>query len=509
MTGNFDPLAKTKPLADPLRTFAWFLVLSGAISALALALVAEHTIGELWPGLQTGLGLAFTLCGGALLIAPGRKPNAIYLRAFRSDRETARLRLKLAAILGPEYRLSGIRPPRKKSSKLARFLFPGFVALRYAGSKYMDLEAGDDWMARLWRTYQQTRVVFIDVRELTPHVHREIRMTLETMGAERCIFVVDAGRSEAEWRTKILEVAAEALDPARLRLLDVSQERVKQGQMAGDLRAILRELPPGVPGTTDRGRAFVLANVSPEELKKSQRIAPGSVGAIIAGLGLAAAAGYVRQKLPEDVSGSILGLAAYVVLFLVLAALCRAVARAFRLGNAGHAGAAGRALLSLAGVLLLFVYGVAWTADGSTEFASDYAEVLNRPTDRQIANEGAAAYALQLIWQAELDYQARYPKLGYACSLAALGGDPSAGRPTPQAAQLLPSDVASGRRQGYVFTFTFCHQVPGEPRGVKVFEVMARPLSKADGRQTYCVDSMDDHLVDPTGGTNCQQDEYP
>lgn len=497
MTDNLDPLAKTRPLADPLRVFAWFLVISGAIIAIALALVAKYMIAETWPGLETGLGLAFTLCGGALLIAPGRKPNAIYLRAFRSDRETARLRLKLAAILGPEYRLSGIRPPQKKSSKLARFLFPGMVALRYAGSKYMDLEAGDDWMARLWRTYQHTRLVFIDVREMTPHVHREIQMTLETMGAERCVFLVGPGRSEAEWRAAIEELAPEETNPAQLRLLDVSPERVKHGQMAADLRAILRELPAGVPGETERGRAFVLANVSPLDLKKSRRIAPGSVGAVIAGLVVAAAAGYAWQRLPKDVGQVIFGLLAYVVLFLVIAAVCRAVARAFRLGNAGHPRAAGKAFLALAAVLLLFVYGVGWTYSGDRDFAAEYAEVLSQPTPRQAANEGAARDALLQIWQAELDYQAKYPKVGYACSLAALAGDPAAGHPTPQAAQFLAGDVASGRKSGYVFTYVFCDHRNG-------YEVMAHPATSADGQETYCIDSMYERLKDPTGGANCQ-----
>jgi len=60
--------------------------------------------------------------------------------------------------------LSGIR--RRRRRRRCSFVSrPGLVALRYAGSKFMELEAGDDWMARLWKTYQQTRIVFIDCRD--------------------------------------------------------------------------------------------------------------------------------------------------------------------------------------------------------------------------------------------------------------------------------------------------------------------------------------------------------
>src|SRR5579885_85616 len=53
------------------------------------------------------------------------------------------------------------------------------------------------------------------------------------------------------------------------------------------------------------------------------------------------------------------------------------------------------------------------------------------------ANETSAIQSLRTIHEAEIQYNTTYPQNGYACSLAALGGNASSGPPTPQAAQLL------------------------------------------------------------------------
>src|ERR1017187_6044913 len=165
--------------------------------------------------------------------------NAIYLRAFRTDKSTAALRTRLAAVLGTDFRLSGIRPPKEKSSAFLRFLLPGIVAMRYAGSKFMELEAGDDWMARLWRTYQKTRLVFIDVREVTPHVHEEIEMTLQTVGPERCVFLISRDKPDAEWRLLLAEIIGPENDPTKLQLLDVSPDRLSSRQIKATLQDIV------------------------------------------------------------------------------------------------------------------------------------------------------------------------------------------------------------------------------------------------------------------------------
>ena len=104
MLDDGDLLSRVKPLADPLRIIA--LV---AVANAAFIVVIYLAIGHLW----NGLAMACALLLLALLAAPSGRTNAIYLRAFRSDKSTAKLRGEIAAILGPEFRLSGIRPPRE------------------------------------------------------------------------------------------------------------------------------------------------------------------------------------------------------------------------------------------------------------------------------------------------------------------------------------------------------------------------------------------------------------
>ncbi len=117
-----DRLGNTKPLTDPLRIFA----VPGAVSSAVIGL-AHIVIGD-------SLGLLVGPCavaGLTLLVAPGGEPNAFYLRSFRADKATVRLRLQLAAILGSDFRACGIRPPRERTSVFVRFLIPGLVALKY------------------------------------------------------------------------------------------------------------------------------------------------------------------------------------------------------------------------------------------------------------------------------------------------------------------------------------------------------------------------------------------
>src|ERR1700760_559570 len=59
------------------------------------------------------------------------------------------------------------------------------------------------------------------------------------------------------------------------------------------------------------------------------------------------------------------------------------------------------------------------------------------------AHETSAIQSLRAIYQAQIQYQTNYPANGFACQLSALGGSPSAGPPSPTAAQVLPSDLTT------------------------------------------------------------------
>src|SRR5664279_2616527 len=106
------------------------------------------------------------------------------------------------------------------------------------------------------------------------------------------------------------------------------------------------------------------------------------------------------------------------------------------------------------------------------------------------ANETSAIQSLHAISMAEIQYESTYPANGYACSLAALGGDPNAGAPSPAAAQMLQGDLASGFKSGYIFTIGNCTKVSinGQDR-VTGYSVTAVPQTVGkSGNRGFCSD---------------------
>jgi type IV pilus assembly protein PilA len=123
------------------------------------------------------------------------------------------------------------------------------------------------------------------------------------------------------------------------------------------------------------------------------------------------------------------------------------------------------------------------------------------------ANESAAIHSLGAIQQAELMYSETYPSHGYACSLRVLGGDPSAGQPSADAAQLLQTNLASGTTSGYIFHLNNCTKVSlhGTDR-VTGYTVTAVPITPGKtGHRGFCSDESGVIKYDPTGGTQCTQ----
>jgi type IV pilus assembly protein PilA len=126
---------------------------------------------------------------------------------------------------------------------------------------------------------------------------------------------------------------------------------------------------------------------------------------------------------------------------------------------------------------------------------------------RKYAYQTSAVKSLQTLAQAELQYESTFPANGYACSTTALGGDVASGPPTPTAAQIIQSDLASGYKSGYVFTISNCPKVTanGTDRFTG-YQVTAVPqtLGKT-GDRGYCMDQNGVIKQDPAGGTNCTQ----
>ena len=126
---------------------------------------------------------------------------------------------------------------------------------------------------------------------------------------------------------------------------------------------------------------------------------------------------------------------------------------------------------------------------------------------RSQANETAAMEELRTLNSAEIQYQTDYPANGFSCNLSQLGGDPKSGAPSAQAAQLIPADLASGYKSGYLFAITGCTKVNVNNQDVYTsFEVTAVPQSVGKtGHRGFCMDQTGEVKADPAGGTNCTQ----
>jgi type IV pilus assembly protein PilA len=123
------------------------------------------------------------------------------------------------------------------------------------------------------------------------------------------------------------------------------------------------------------------------------------------------------------------------------------------------------------------------------------------------SHELSARKSLQTIQSAQLMYADRFPTSGFACNMAVLGGDPSAGPPTATAAQLIPQDLAGGDHSGYLFSINNCTHVTvnGTDR-VTSYQMTAVPETVGhSGDLGYCVDANGMMKQDPAGGSNCSQ----
>jgi type IV pilus assembly protein PilA len=67
------------------------------------------------------------------------------------------------------------------------------------------------------------------------------------------------------------------------------------------------------------------------------------------------------------------------------------------------------------------------------------------------ANEASAANSVRTISRAEITYNSAYPEVGYASSLAVLGGPQNDCEPTETTACLISNDLSGGQKSGYVF----------------------------------------------------------
>ena len=123
------------------------------------------------------------------------------------------------------------------------------------------------------------------------------------------------------------------------------------------------------------------------------------------------------------------------------------------------------------------------------------------------ANETSAIQSVRAVSQAEMQYESTFPSNGYSCSLAALGGDPKSGPPTPAAGQFLQGDLSSGIKSGYIFTIGNCTKVNlNSVDRITGYQITAVPQTVGQtGNRGFCSDQFGTIKADPAGGTNCTQ----
>ena len=121
------------------------------------------------------------------------------------------------------------------------------------------------------------------------------------------------------------------------------------------------------------------------------------------------------------------------------------------------------------------------------------------------ANETSAISSVQMLNSAEAEYTSAYPQHGFSCTLAALGGKSGTGTPTPEAAQLINEDLASGSKSGYTFTISGCTKTTvNNIDQYNSYTINAVPNSVGhSGNRGFCADENAQIRFDPKGGTNC------
>jgi type IV pilus assembly protein PilA len=122
-------------------------------------------------------------------------------------------------------------------------------------------------------------------------------------------------------------------------------------------------------------------------------------------------------------------------------------------------------------------------------------------------NQTSAMASLRTLNQMEGEYASNYPSHGFACSLASLGGKPDAGPPTPESAQLIPDDLASGNKAGYTFTIACNGKTTiNNQDQFNTYVITAVPNSVGhSGDRGYCTDENAQIHFDPKGSTNCTE----
>jgi hypothetical protein len=284
------------PLGDPLCTLGVLASIAALLSVplllAVMALPGRDAAARMAP-YQVAVGLCFSLF--CWIVLPSRPTNAFYLRTFRRDEETGPVRLAIRRGLGGDFRLSGIRDPYRRIPTFLKYANTAIFCLRYSTPKYMDLEAGDDWFARLWRSLADARCAFVDLADVTRYVDQEIELVYRCLGPERVLFLGDGSRDAEGWKDVV--AGKLGLDGEARGRLEVAVVGDDADRLADRVRAFARGLPPGTAGL--RPEAFPL--VRDATMSRSGRVNTDVARTLqtVAGLGLPIALALLASLYPD------------------------------------------------------------------------------------------------------------------------------------------------------------------------------------------------------------------
>ncbi len=125
---------------------------------------------------------------------------------------------------------------------------------------------------------------------------------------------------------------------------------------------------------------------------------------------------------------------------------------------------------------------------------------------RIAANESSAVSGVRTLNTAEVSYYSAYPTVGYASTLANLGGTCTGGAtPTSTGACLIDDAIASGTKSGYLFVLS---GVTGTPATAYQFVASPQGVNQT-GVRVFC--STQDAVVRlaAAGATSCAGTETP
>jgi hypothetical protein len=203
------------PLLDPLYA-AWPVCILWALGILVDLLILSDFSPTLASEIEqspiewaAAFALLLVSAFAIVRLFPKRTTNAIILRSFVTDDGSAAIQRSIRGAVGGEFRLSGIRQPRRRVSVVVRTAFIIVMLFRYARTRFMNLEAEADWRARLWRSLADVRVVFLDVREMTKNLEFEVRLAYGCVGLNRMCFIGDTRMGTDEWKAQIHSVIEE------------------------------------------------------------------------------------------------------------------------------------------------------------------------------------------------------------------------------------------------------------------------------------------------------------